>query len=451
MLVGKSLECRAAGSWRNGSGLRLLAALVVALAGWLAVPGVARADWSIVGDTVPSGQVIDNDVVATGTDVVIDGTINGDLWAFGSTVTVNGPVSGSLVAVGRTVTLNGQVGGSTYIVGRILKLGEAAYVQHNVHFAGLLLDSRPGSRIGRDLVVGSVRASVSSQVGRALKAFILLLTFDGQIGCGTEQAAAGGQLFGGSPAGDGGLLFGVALGPPQAYGLHYAAPALEFLTGSLVPKAPPQQDDSESGAAPAAVPEWLVARLSDLLILLLVGALVLWLRPALIRRPAEQLRRKPLPAVGFGLLAAIVAVNAVAVAILLAVLLLVVGIWLGLVTLWAPAVLLWGVGYPALILAFALFAVTVLYGSKIVVADLVGTLILRRLAPKALEYRILPLLLGLILYVVLRAIPTLGWVVDGIVTILGLGAIWLAMRHRRSAPEATGGGEPARSALTGEA
>lgn len=69
---------------RDRLGLRLLAALLVALTGLIAVPGAARADWSVVGDTVPSGQVIDNDVLVTGRDVVIDGIVTllglGAIW-----------------------------------------------------------------------------------------------------------------------------------------------------------------------------------------------------------------------------------------------------------------------------------------------------------------------------------------------------------------------------------
>jgi hypothetical protein len=167
-------------------------------------------------------------------------------------------------------------------------------------------------------------------------------------------------------------------------------------------------------------------------VLLLIGGLAIWLRPVLIQRPAERLRRKVLPAAGFGLLALTLSISAVAVAILLVVLLFVIGIWLGGVTLWTLAFLLWGIGYPALILAFALFALTVQYGSKAIVADMIGTLILKRLAPQSLEYRILPLLLGLVLYVILRSIPLLGWVIEIIVTIFGLGAIWVALRDRSS-------------------
>jgi hypothetical protein len=444
----KSLESRNTPN-RSRVWLRLLTVLGVALAGWLAVPKAARADWSIVGDKVPSGQVIDNDVLATGTDVVIDGTINGDLWAFGSTVTVNGPISGSVVAVGRTVTLNGEVGGSAYAAGRTLNMGETASVVNDVHFAGLLLDSLPGSRTGQDLGIATVRARISGQVGRSLSGFILLMTFKGQIGSGT--AGAQGQVpvlaapwvgLGGSPLGIG---FGLGGG-----GFQIVTTGLEYKAESLASMGPAQQEGDASAEAPTGIPDWLVARLTDLVILLLVGGLVLWLRPVLIQGPAEWLRRKPLSAIGFGLLAVLLVVPAVIVAILLLVLLLILGIWLGSAGFWTLAFVLWGIGLPALFLAVALLALTIMYGSKVVVVELVGSLILRRLAPGAMQYRILPLLLGLVLYLLLRSIPYAGSAIEGIVIILGIGAIWKAVRRQQPAARAVAVHEQPQPALAPE-
>jgi uncharacterized membrane protein len=57
-------------------------------------------------------------------------------------------------------------------------------------------------------------------------------------------------------------------------------------------------------------------------------------------------------------------------------------------------------------------------------------LILRRLAPKANQYLILPLLLGLFLYVLLASIPYFGWVIAVLVNSIGLGAAWLAYREK---------------------
>ena len=60
-----------------------------------------------------------------------------------------------------------------------------------------------------------------------------------------------------------------------------------------------------------------------------------------------------------------------------------------------------------------LLALTILYGSKVIVADMTSTLILKRLSHGILEYRILPLLLGLVLQVILRSIAIPGCVECG--------------------------------------
>jgi cytoskeletal protein CcmA (bactofilin family) len=404
--------------WQPGRLLQVLGALALAAVAWLAVSQPARADWAIVGDTVPAGQVMDNDVLARGTDVVIDGTIKGDLLVVGSTVTVNGSVSGSLVTLARTVTVNGQVDGSVYVASRTLALGSATKVAHNVHYLGLMLDSRRGSQVGRDLVVASVRGRVSSQIGRELNAAILLLTFNGQIGAGVEMSGEGATLP--HRFEPGGTLLFVGSSAGRVPGL--AAPALSIWS---------LQQEQEPVAG---VPEGLVHRLGDLAALLLVGGLALWLRPSLIQRPAERLLRQPLPAGGYGLLALVLAFSALVIAILLAVLLFFIGMWLGGVALWELAFLLWGIGYPTLILALSLFALAVLYGTKVIAADLVGTLILKRLAPQSLDTArgILPLLLGLVLYVLVRSIPFLGLAVEVVITVFGLGALWLTLRHAPS-------------------
>ena len=413
--------------------LHLVAAWVLALGGMLGVPQAGGGGWAIVGDSIPAGQVVDNDVILTGTDVVLDGTVNGDAVALGTSVTVNGTVTGSLVVVGRTTSVGGSVEGSAYIASTSLKVGPSAAVKRNLHFGGFLLDSQPGSLIGRDLVAASIRAQVSSEIGRALNAIILLLQFNGKIGYPLEQDAgssgtgfaAGSALGpGGSESGDasGTLLF-VGAGGRRIVG--YAAPLRELLIPPLS-----QNQDEEPGSGDTILPAWLVARMGELVALLLIGALAVWLIPTRLKGWTDQLRAKPLPAVGFGLLALAVFANGLVIALVLGALILVTGLWLGSVALWELAFLFWGIAYSCLILVYSIFALAVFYGSKVIVAYLVGSLILGRFAPRATEYRILNLLLGLALYIVLRSIPTLGWVIEVIIIVLGLGAIWLAFRAK---------------------
>jgi cytoskeletal protein CcmA (bactofilin family) len=410
---------RPAFSWKRL--VPLSALLLVALFG---LTQSAQADWIIRGDTIPAGQVIDNDVIITGTDVRVDGTVNGDLVALGSTVSVNGTVEGSAVAAGRTITLNGDVGGSVYVAATTLRLGPSFYVRHNVHFGGLLLDSQPGSQIGRDLVAAAIRARIGSKIGRGLQAIIALMSFNGQIGFDLEepQPAPESSLERDAPQPvteetGSTLLFVSALGH-QVPG--FAAPTR---LAALQPE--------EEGPA---VPEWLVTRLGELVALLLVGGLALWLIRPWFDRWLGRLRTKPLPATGFGVLGLIIFANAIWLAVLLGVMLIAVGIWLGNVTLWELAFLFWGIGLSLLVLALSLLALAVFYVSKVIVAYLVALLILERLVPRVIRYRVVVLLVGVLLYEVLRAIPTLGWVIEVIVVVLGLGAIWLGFRADEEPP-----------------
>jgi len=80
----------------------------------------------------------------------------------------------------------------------------------------------------------------------------------------------------------------------------------------------------------------------------------------------------------------------------------------------------------------------VAYVTKVVVSFLGGRLILARLKPDWAEGRIWPLAVGVVLFVVITAIPILGGLVKLVVVLLGLGALWLlgrdVYRQRRAAP-----------------
>jgi hypothetical protein len=69
---------------------------------------------------------------------------------------------------------------------------------------------------------------------------------------------------------------------------------------------------------------------------------------------------------------------------------------------------------------------------------LVGRMILERIRERWGAGRVWPLVLGVVLFAIVRAIPILGWWIGLIVTLFGLGAIclmvWEAFRRRRPAP-----------------
>jgi hypothetical protein len=184
--------------------------------------------------------------------------------------------------------------------------------------------------------------------------------------------------------------------------------------------------------------QWLLARGREFITLLVLGGLAVWRLPVLLNRLADQAKARPLPAAGRGLVVLIVGyVGAAAFAVLI----LILGVLLGVVTLGELAGAIFGVGFSGLMLALTLLWLCSVYGSKLVVAYLVGKLVLRRIAPQSASRAIWPLLLGVVLYVLLRSIPVLGWLIGVLATLVGLGAMWLLFHEARSVAEPTLGQE----------
>jgi hypothetical protein len=82
------------------------------------------------------------------------------------------------------------------------------------------------------------------------------------------------------------------------------------------------------------------------------------------------------------------------------------------------------------------FLISTNYLAQIIVSFLAGVLVLEGAGPGRGSGRVLPLVVGLVLYVILRTIPVLGFIVGLVVVLLGLGAlshwVWTKLRHRRA-------------------
>ena len=401
--------------------VRLAVVLSLVLAGVLATAPSARAQGIFYGSTIPAGATIENDAIMWGDTVTVDGTVEGDVFAFGRTVTVNGDVRGSLITGGQTIDVAGEVGGSVYAVGQYLGLGPEAAVERTAYLVGLRVNTQPGSTVGRDLSVLALSAQFHGAVGRESRAIVGLLEFieiftqsidwqRGQIqvnATSLPQAAA--------PQAGPARFVRAALGPMPA---SSRPGAVVHAAGDAISPVDNAQVGNEDATAPL---EWFLGRLRELVTLFVVGALALWLFPSALECWAGRLRARPLPAAGLGLVCYIGGFSGSA---LLAVLIFATGLALALATFGTAAFFVWGLAYSALGLAFLTFLLLVLYGSKAIVAYLIGSLILDRW-PRVARYRILPLLLGVVLFVLLRSIPILGWVIGVVVTLVGLGAVWL--------------------------
>ena len=429
----------------NGRRLRWLLVVVMVMAAFLGLTGLARAARFVEDRTIPDGQVIDDDVFIAAETVIVDGTVNGDLFATGGRVTINGTVKGSLFVMARDVVVNGDVRGSLYGMGASIEVGPSARVARNGFLCGYSIEAEAGSTIGRDLYVGAYQAFLRGNVEGDVAAGLGALEVDGVIGgdLKADVGAPGDQPVSPFWFGPGewpaAVSPGLRIGPEAVIGgeLVYTSPepqdeAIESRpAGGIVHRTPvPTERDRVSQVPPRTgfiwlIGHWILARFRDLLTLLVLGLLALWLLPSFFRETADRGRAEPLPALLWGLVTLVMGCLAAAV---IAGVILVVGLLLGLVTFGGLAGTVYGLGFSSLGFAFTVFVLLIVYGSKLVVAYLAGDWLLGHLSPQATERPIWPLLLGVLLYVVLRAVPILGWLIGLLVTLLGLGAIWLWLR-----------------------
>ncbi|MEW6718010.1 MAG: hypothetical protein AB1345_10975 [Chloroflexota bacterium] len=431
---------------RTSSKLRWLAIIGLSLLLTLGVVHSAKAIEIIEEDTIPTGAVIDDDVFISAERVEINGTVNGNVFAFGSAVQVNGTINGSLLVGAQNVTIAGDVIGSVYCGASSLILNSGAMVARNVFLGGFALGTQSGSQIGRDLLVGGYQAVLSGEVGRDLLAGLGALEITGKVGRDVKvdvgESGDGFQfpMFFSPPGAPPMIAPGIRVGKDAVIGGELVYTSIQEQAGQI--KAQPQggviyqtPTPVEEAKPPTGrvnifidIGRWMLTRLRDFVTLLALGGLAVWKLPDLLVRLTEKVRTQPLPAAGWGFLTLI---GGYAGALIIALSIILLWVILGAITLGGLAGTVSGVGLSGLSLIVTAFTLLVSYGSKLILAVLLGKLILKGLAPKHADHKVWPLLVGVFVYVFLRAIPLLGWLIGMAVTLLGLGAMWLVFQEER--------------------
>lgn len=373
---------------------------------------------------VEAGEVIEDDLIISATRIEVNGTVQGDLIASGQEIIVNGTVEGSLLFGGQLLELNGDVEGSVYGGGYALTIGPEANVGRNAYFGGFSLVAESGSVIARDLYAGDYQTLLRGEIGQDVVVGGSALEIDGTVGGNVrgEVSESGGPApfmpnFPGAVS---------AVSP----GLRIAESADIGGSVNVVRTAAPSGEGQQAPQrSPAAT--LFRERAGEFIALLIVGGLLLRFWPGMVQAASAKVREKPLPSFGWGFLVTVIFFVAVPIAIIILVVLAILG---NLVTFGSLLGDILGVGGATLGFAISVFAFTLAVVSKIIVAYLGGRFILARVAPQMepggwTDFWML--VLGVLIYEILRAIPVAGWLIGVVVTLAGLGAIWLVMREGR--------------------
>lgn len=366
---------------------RLLLLVAVLLVGPLTMLAVAqetrlggklRAGQDV---TIPAGETVQGDLYVFGRSLVVRGTVTGDVVVFAGTVEIPGTVNGDLTAGAGVVSVSGRVGGDARIgAGTVNVAGEIA---EDVLAGVGQLSLASGSRVGQDVIMS---------VGTASMAGVVTGSIVGTAGNYSRSGTIGGT---------------------------------EDVTLTEAPTTRPQTATDEALDA-----------VRHFVLVIIFGALALWLAPRAFVTAETALRTRPMNAFVAGIVAC-GAYVALMIAIVIATVLVAISAGLlGLGNLVAVDVitgLLLGAGAT---FAFVLAA-------SFLADALVGLAVGRTLAPGASADPLRTFILlaaGALVIVALTSVPVIGGVVKLVVVLVGLGALGTtllnAWRARRPMPPA---------------
>jgi cytoskeletal protein CcmA (bactofilin family) len=278
--------------------MRILFVIMILMGGAFSFVSPARAQGIniTVEDSIASGEVVNNDAFLAGTSVNVDGDVVGDTFAAGSIVEVNGDIEGSFFAVGQNVVINGSVGGTAYVAAVTLELGPEAALANNIYYIGASVATADGSTIDRDLVLISMGAQLSGDIGRntvgIIGPFELFKLFMDLIGRPISAPQTGANSPGGS-----------YLDESQPVLFSGFIPSLDRLTrtnsGELRiagvnsnPASitePSMNAQSGSSIDSEKVLDWLQWAVEEYITLLIFGLIGIWLFSSFLKRSARKL------------------------------------------------------------------------------------------------------------------------------------------------------------------
>jgi len=458
---------------------RMIAIISLVMVMLVATVGTVSAAEFPKGETIPSDETIDDDVFLGGENVVIDGTVNGVLLAAGQTITLNGTINGDAILMAEYITVsetanvdgnlfvgaadiivNGSVSGSVFGGSAAMVLGGMAEVGRNFYFGGFSLGAEEGSTVGQDLLSGNYQSNFSGDIARDLQVGAGSVVLNGSVGRNAtievgdvdaqddptdwmqfnpymsqyigdvrqpgiqvaENASIGGKLVYTSSVEMTGVLEDVTKGS-----VVYQTPVpmtSEKGKGYSADQVRPFNRDFGGAFVRASV----MGTVRTLLKLMAVGALILWLLRKPFMQIVESAYTQPLKAMGWGFI--VIAVGFLG-ALIVPLVFIMAGVLIGFISLGSMLYVWFGIVGTALLLASMLFFFAVFTISKIVAAYVFGRWIMKAVFKEETEKVWLNLLIGVFLYTILRAIPFVGWLVGLAATLIGSGALWLAIPRKK--------------------
>jgi cytoskeletal protein CcmA (bactofilin family) len=438
---------------RTRKRLAILAIVLLSLF-WLtptALAGEFKGGGNVV---IGPREVIEDDLYVGADTITIEGTIKGDLIAGGSEIIINGTVEGDFWAAAGYITINGDLQDDVRIAGGVLTLGPNARIADDFIAAGYSFEAMDGSTIGGSLFWAGYQADLTGEVEENFYGTMGSLDIAGRIGGNVdvdvgepdpdfEATQSFFQMWMPAPMMPPGFRVteGAEIGGKLTYtsGSRGEIDSAAEIVGGIAYQTPvPSPAEAREVRVRVVTPQqaalnWFLDQLRRLVALLLVGLILVVVSPGSVREAATILQTKPWGSLGWGVLVVIFVCIAVPV---VGFLMIVLDIFFGMLGFGGLVVSVTGLGVLTNVAIIVGFLIAAGYISKIVFGFLVGRMILERIQASWGKGRFWPMVLGVVIYAIIRAIPILGWFIGFVVTLLGLGALWLMVweaRRRRAA------------------
>jgi hypothetical protein len=364
-------------------------------------------------------------------------------------------VEGDLWAAGQIVIINGVVMDDARIAGAGLQLGENAQVTGDLLAAGASLETKPGSMVGHDLLVGAGQALLAGEVERDVLAGTGALELRGNVGRDVKAYVDQTEQTASEPSPNVYMQQSIPLSLPSVppgltvsedaqiggdleYSSTYDLAIPTGVVAGQVTRVQPSVSQGRARATPTPAQrtaQWALDLLRTVVTLILFGLLLGWLAPEFLTTVSGRIQSQPWATLGWGA----IAWAAFFFALLLIVIVMVTGgIIFGVLTLGGISSTIFWLGILALFALIVLFVLATAYVSKIIVGTALGKWILNRTNPTLAAHRFWPMVLGVSLIAIVIALfrfPLLplgffGWLLNFVVVLFGLGALWLWGRER---------------------
>ena len=155
----------------------LITCFVLGLGGTAFAAETASSDIVIITE----GDIIDDDLYATGLRVLIEGVVDGDLVAFAAEeVVISGEVTGSVFAIAPKVIVEGTIGESLRVSGRELQV--TGHVGKDAVAAVVSAGFGPDSDVTGDVLAWALELNAGGRIGGDLEGTQRRVVLEGDVG-----------------------------------------------------------------------------------------------------------------------------------------------------------------------------------------------------------------------------------------------------------------------------